>query len=79
MELNGNVLDIWSFDDKEGGKIDLWRDDKGKAQHVLKTEEKPEESKSDESEKEKEKSVEEEEKADEVEKIKRVPQTLASV
>ena len=80
IELNINVLDIWSSDDEEGGKIDLWRDDKGKAQPVAKTEEKSKGSKSEESEKKKEKSVEkEEEKADEVEKVKRVPRTLASV
>ena len=53
IELNINVLDIWSSDDEEGGKIDLWGDDKGKAQSVAKTEEKSEGSKSEESEKEK--------------------------
>ena len=31
VELSANVLDIWSSDDEKGGKIDLWRDDKGKA------------------------------------------------
>ena len=73
-------MDIWSSNDEEVGQIDLWRDDKGTAQSVAKTEEKSEGSKSEESEKEKEKSVEkEEEKANELEKVKRVPPTLASV
>ena len=59
LELNVIVLDIWSSDDEEEGRIDLWRDDK--IQPVAKTEEKPERSKSEESEKEKGKSVEKEE------------------
>ena len=80
MDLDVNVLDIWSSDDEEKGKIDLWKDDNGKAQPVAKTEEKPEGSKSEEIETKKGKSVEkEEEKAKKAEKVKRVPQTLTSV
>ena len=75
MGLSISVLDIWSSDDEEGGKIDLWKGDERKAQSVAKTEEK-----SEGSEKEKGKSVEKEaEEAAEVEKVKRVPRTLASV
>ena len=48
MDLDVNVLDIWSSDDEEKGKIDLWKDDNGKAQPVAKIEEKPEGSKSEE-------------------------------
>ena len=51
-------MDIWSSDDEEGEKIDLWRDDKGKAQPAAKTEEKFEGLKFEKSAKKKEKSVE---------------------
>ena len=61
MELNVNILDIWSYDDEEGERIDLWRDDKRKAQSVAKAEGKNEELKSEGSEKEKPKSEKEEE------------------
>ena len=54
-------MDIWSSDDEEGEKIDLWKDDKGKAQPVAKTEEKSEGSKFEGSEKDKGKSVQEKE------------------
>ena len=41
MELNINVLDIWSFDDEEGKRFDLWKDNKGvKAQPAAKVEKK---------------------------------------
>ena len=53
VKLSVNVLDIWSSDDEEGGKIDLWKDDKGKAQPVAKTEEKSEGPKSEGSKKDK--------------------------
>ena len=44
MELNVNVLDIWSFDDKGGGQIDLWKAKKErKIQPVKKVEKKEEE------------------------------------
>ena len=70
MKLNVNILDIWSSDDKEVEKIDLWRDDKGKAQPVAKAKKKHEESKSEESEKEKERWNKEEEKDEEEKNVK---------
>ena len=74
LKFSVNVLDIQSSDDEEGGKIDLQRDDKGKAQPTAKMEEKSEGSKSEEPEKGKGESVEKEEKkVDEAKKVKRDP------
>ena len=47
MELKVKVLDIWSFDDEEEGRIDLWKGDKGiKAQASRRAKEKEEKSES---------------------------------
>ena len=79
IEPNVNVLDIWSSDDEEGGEL-IFGEKKRKAQSVTKAEEKLEEPKTEESEKKKkEKPEKEEEKVEEAKKVKRVPQTLASV
>ena len=63
MELGMNVLDIWSSDDEEGGRINLWKDDKGKkVQPVGKVEEKEKKIKSYEPKKNAESGKEEEKK-----------------
>ena len=79
MELNVNVLDIWIFDDEEGEGIDLWRDDKGKAQSVTNVKKKNEEAKPKVTDKGKAKSEEEEKKVEEVKEVKRDEKTLSSV
>ena len=63
MKLKVNVLDIWSSDDEEEGRIDLWKEDKGTKAHASRrAEEKEEKFESGESKKGK---VEEEKKHEE--------------
>ena len=80
IELDVNVLDIWSTDDEERGRIDLWKDDKGKkAQLVGKVDKKEKVAKSNEPEKEKAESEKEEKKDEKVLEAKRDKKTLTSV
>ena len=80
MELNVNVLDIWSFDDEEGKRFDLWKDNKGvKAQPAAKVEKKSEEAKPERIDKGKAKSEDGEKKVEEVKEVKRNEKILTSV
>ena len=91
IELKVNVLDIWSSDDEEEGRFDLWKEDSGtKARPSKRSEKRKEEAKgfgeskkeeaeSEEEETEKQKKEEEGKKEKELLATKRDEKTLTSV
>ena len=80
MELSANVLDIQSFDDKDGGWVDLWKNDRErKAQLVRKVKNREEQTKPAELENEKVDSKEEVENDEKATEVKKDEKAVTSV